>query len=188
MTIGLTKENVLSGISEQQPCLKGAPGSVPMVFIVGSSGSGKTTLIERLTQVFTRNGVRVGTIKHDLHGFEMDRPGKDTWRHKQAGAVATIISSPKQIGMVRDVDHDHAPDELACLIQDVDVILVEGYKSVDQPKIEVFRPVNGKLPSCRGESHLLAVVSDVQLDWEIPCFLMEKMEDLAGFIMDRFAI
>ncbi|HUU81381.1 MAG TPA: molybdopterin-guanine dinucleotide biosynthesis protein B, partial [Acidobacteriota bacterium] len=86
--------------------------NLPIVLFVGSSGSGKTTLLEKLIPELTRRGLRVGTIKHDVHGFEMDQPGKDSWRHKHAGALASIISSPHQIGEVMDVDHDHSLDEL----------------------------------------------------------------------------
>jgi len=160
--------------------------SVPMVFIVGFSGSGKTTLIERLIHVLVRNGVRVGTIKHDVHGFEMDSPGKDTWRHKRAGAGATIISSPARIGMVKDVDHDLSPNELAGLMQDMDIILVEGYKSIRQPKIEVFRSGNDKSPVCRDDRHLIAVVSDVPQNWGVPCFLMDQVDEIAAFITEKF--
>ena len=97
----------------------------PIVSIVGYSGSGKTKLIEKLISAFKQRGVRVGTIKHDVHGFEMDRPGKDSWRHKQAGASTTIITSPRQIGMVMDADHDHHPLELMPLMAGMDIVLVE---------------------------------------------------------------
>ena len=94
----------------------------PVVSIVGYSGSGKTTLIEKLISALKQRGLRVGTIKHDVHGFEMDRPGKDSWRHKQAGASATIITSPRQIGMVMDADHDHHPMELLPLMAGMDIV------------------------------------------------------------------
>ena len=83
-----------------------------VVSIVGKSDSGKTTLIEKLLPALIERGVRVGTIKHDVHGFEMDREGKDSYRHKHAGAAVTLISSPRQVGMVRDVSHDHRIEEL----------------------------------------------------------------------------
>ena len=98
----------------------------PVVSVVGKSNSGKTTFLVNLIAELTQRGFRVGTIKHDVHGFEMDRPGKDSWRHKKAGASTTIISSPYQIGMVKDVDHDHHPDEIIPLLSDVDIILTRG--------------------------------------------------------------
>ncbi len=88
--------------TEQQSTLLTSHSTPPLVSIVGNSGAGKTTLLEKLIAAVTQRGFRVGTIKHDVHGFEMDKPGKDSWRHKQAGAVTTLISSPKRIGMVMD--------------------------------------------------------------------------------------
>ena len=108
----------------------------PIISIVGASGAGKTTLLEKLIPALSRRGYKTGTIKHDIHGFEIDRPGKDSWRHKHAGASSTIISSPFQIGMVMDVDHDHGLDELAPFLANVDVILTEGYKREYKAKFE----------------------------------------------------
>ena len=113
--------------------------TTPVVCIVGFSGAGKTTVTVGLVAALKQRGLRVGTIKHDVHGFEIDRPGKDSWRHKQAGASTTIISSPAQIGLVKDVDHDHHPLELLPLLGEMDIVLVEGFKQADLPKIEVFR-------------------------------------------------
>nr|NIR17513.1 molybdopterin-guanine dinucleotide biosynthesis protein B [Desulfobacterales bacterium]NIW15817.1 molybdopterin-guanine dinucleotide biosynthesis protein B [Candidatus Bathyarchaeota archaeon] len=114
------------------------PENPAIVSIVGKSGSGKTTLLEKLIPELTGMGLKVGTIKHDVHGFEIDHPGKDSWRHKQAGSRITIISSPQRIGMVMDVDHDHTLDELASFFSGVDIILTEGYKRENKPKIEIF--------------------------------------------------
>ena len=108
-----------------------------IVTFVGRSGAGKTTLIERLIPELRGRGVRVGTVKHDVHGFEMDRPGKDSFRHKHAGAQVTVISSPNQIGIVMDVDHDHHPDELGVFFSEMDIVLTEGYKRQRRPKVEV---------------------------------------------------
>lgn len=160
----------------------------PMVACVGYSGSGKTTFLVKLIAEFHQRGLRVGTLKHDVHGFEMDRPGKDTWRHKQAGAAMTIISSPGRIGMVRDVDHDHQPQELRPLLGGMDLILVEGYKGSTLPKIEIFRPETGKSPACRGDAHLVALVSDAPLDWGVPQFGLEDVAALADFITRKFKL
>ena len=123
----------------------------PVLCVVGFSGSGKTTLLVQLVTNLTRRGLRVATIKHDVHGFDMDQPGKDSWRHKQAGAAATVVTSPKQIGMVMDADHDHQPLELIPLLPAVDIVLVEGFKRSDLPKIEVFRAENDKPPACKDD-------------------------------------
>jgi len=158
----------------------------PIVLFVGYSGSGKTTLLEKLIPELTRRGLRVGTIKHDVHGFEMDQPGKDSWRHKHAGAAASIISSPYQIGEVMDVDHDHSLDELAPLLSHVDIILTEGYKREHKPKIEVFRPEVRDDPLCKGDKDLLALVSDSPVDLGVPRYLTDDVEGVADFLIAHF--
>ena len=162
--------------------------TAPVVCIVGFSGAGKTTVTVGLVAALKQRGLRVGTIKHDVHGFEMDRPGKDSWLHKKAGAATTIISSPAQIGMMMDVDHDHHPLELLPLLGEMDIVLVEGFKQADLPKIEVFRPENEKPPACRNDRNLLAVVSDAHLDWCVPRYPANDFEGLAEFIMEHFRL
>jgi molybdopterin-guanine dinucleotide biosynthesis protein B len=161
---------------------KGLP---PIIAVVGRSGAGKTTLLEKLIRELKQRGLRIGTVKHDVHGFEMDKPGKDTWRHKKAGALTTLISSPYQIGMVRDVDHDHDLDELVPLFKDVDLILAEGYKRSKKPKIEIFRPEVDQEPLCRGDDHLIALVSDMALDLGVPRFSLDDTGGLAELLSRR---
>ena len=161
-------------------------GHPPMVGITGFSGSGKTTVTVGLVAEFNRRGLRVATIKHDVHGFEMDRPGKDSWRHKQAGAAATIVTSPDKIGMVMDADRDHQPWELLPLLSGMDLVLVEGFKRAPLPKIEVHRPETGKPPACRNDPNLIAVVSDADLNWGVPRFGSRNVSALADFIAARF--
>ena len=158
----------------------------PIVSIVGNSGSGKTTFIEKLIPELKRCGLKVGTIKHDVHGFEMDKPGKDSWRHKQAGASTTIISSPYQIGMVMDVNHDHKPDELLPLFPVVDIILTEGYKRGHCPKVEIFRPEISKEPLCKDDKNLLALISDSIIDLDVPRFSPEDINRVAEFLTSHF--
>jgi molybdopterin-guanine dinucleotide biosynthesis protein B len=158
----------------------------PVVSIVGYSGSGKTTLLEKLISELKARGYVVGTIKHDVHGFEMDKPGKDSWRHKKAGASATIISSPYQIGMVRDVEHDHQPEELMALLPDMDIILTEGYKKENLPKLEVFRSEVHKAPLFKGDKSLLAMISDDPIDLGVPRFSLGDGIKLADFLIKHF--
>lgn len=165
--------------------VKPAP-RVPYLSVVGFSGSGKTTLMERLIAELNGRGLRLGTIKHDAHGFEMDRPGKDSWRHKQAGATVTMIASPHQIGMVRDVDHDHRLEELLPLLPKVDLVLAEGFKRGTHPKIEIHRPEANAKPACKGDPYLIAVVSHAALEWGVPCFELDDLCALADFIQDHF--
>ena len=158
----------------------------PVISVVGYSGSGKTTLLEKLISELTQRGYAVGTIKHDVHGFEMYKPGKDTWRHKKAGASATIISSPYQIGMVRDVEHDHQPEELMALLPDMDIILTEGYKKENLPKLEVFRSKVHKAPLFKGDKSLLALISDDPIDLGVPRFSLNDGQKLADFLIRHF--
>jgi len=158
----------------------------PMVSIVGNSGAGKTTLIEKLIPEIISRGLCVGTIKHDVHGFQMDKPGKDSWRHKQAGASATLISSPHQIGMVMDVDRERQPIELVSLLSHVDIVLLEGYKRAKHPKIEIFRPEAYPEPICRDDEHLIALVSNVPMDMGVLRFATDNIKGLTDFIIDYF--
>ncbi len=160
----------------------------PVVSFVGHSGSGKTTFVEKLIRVLTRSGVRLAVIKHDVHGFQMDRPGKDSYRHKQAGAVATMVSSPKQIGMVMDADYDHTPDELVPMLTFADLIITEGYKRGPYPKVEVFRPeaTGDRHPLCHGDSRLIALISDAPLEETVPVFGAGDIERVADFLMRHF--
>ena len=133
---------------------------IPIISIVGKSDSGKTTLIEKLLPELTRRGYRVATVKHDVHGFEVDREGKDSWRHKRAGAHSVVISSPNKVALIRDVERDLSLEEIGeKFIQDVDLIISEGYKKDTQPKIEVFRKGKHKELLCTKEDNLIAIVS-----------------------------
>jgi molybdopterin-guanine dinucleotide biosynthesis protein B len=160
---------------------------IPIISIVGKSDSGKTTLIEKLVPELTRRGYRVATVKHDMHEFEVDREGKDSWRHKQAGAHTVVISSPKKIALIRDVERDLKLEEIRDkLIQDVDLILTEGYKKDVQPKIEVFREEKHKELLCTKEDNLVGIVSNKTFDIGVSCFFLDDMKGLADYIESRF--
>jgi len=131
-------------------------------------------------------GYRVGSIKHDVHGFELDKPGKDSWRHKHAGASTTVISSHSQIGMVMDVDHDHHPDELKGFFTNVDIILTEGYKQGNKPKLEIFRNNVHEEPLCKNDEHLIALISDMRIDLGVPQFSLDDIDGLADFLISSF--
>lgn len=160
---------------------------IPIISIVGKSDSGKTTLIEKLVPELTRRGYRVATVKHDMHRFEVDREGKDSWRHKQAGAHTVVISSPQKLALIRDVEKDLTLDEIrGRWIQDVDLILSEGYKRDVQPKIEVFRKEKHKKLLCTKKDNLVAVVSNRKFRVTVPCFDLEDMRGLSNFIEKEF--
>ncbi len=160
---------------------------IPIISIVGKSDSGKTTLIEKLLPELTRRGHRIATVKHDIHGFEVDREGKDSWRHKQAGAHTVVIASPHKVALIRDVEKDWNLEEIrGQLIRDVDLILSEGYKKDIQPKIEIFRKEKHRELLCTKEDNLIAVVSDSSFDIGVPCFHLDDMKGLADFIEKEF--
>lgn len=160
---------------------------IPIISIVGKSDSGKTTLIEKLVPELTRRGYRVATVKHDVHGFEVDREGKDSWRHKQAGAHTVVISSPKKVALIRDVEKDLTLEEIReKLIQDVDLVLSEGYKKDVQPKIEIFRKEKHKELLCTKEDNLIAIVSDKKFRVGVSCFFLDDIRGVADFIEKKY--
>ncbi len=158
----------------------------PLIAIVGASGVGKTTYMEKLIPELAARGLKIGTIKHDVHGFEMDKPGKDSWRHKKAGAFTTIISSPDQIGMVADVDHDHTPGELARFFPGADLIIAEGYKHGNLPKLEVFRTEISDTLLCKSDDSLMAVITDSPIKLNVPLFAVEDIRGAADYLIKRF--
>jgi len=158
----------------------------PLVGIVGRSNAGKTTLIEKLLPELIRLGLSVGTIKHDVHGFDIDVPGKDSWRHKRAGARRTVISSPAKLALIEDTDHDLSLDELLEFFRGLDLVLAEGYKRENRPKVEVYRPEAHPEPLCRLDKNLIALVSDIPLALNVPRFGLEDAAGLAAFLKQYF--
>ncbi|MGQ9648320.1 MAG: molybdopterin-guanine dinucleotide biosynthesis protein B [Thermodesulfobacteriota bacterium] len=160
---------------------------IPIVSIVGKSDSGKTTFIEKLVPELTRRGYRIATVKHDVHGFEVDHEGKDSWRHKQAGAHTVVISSPEKVALIRDVDKDLTLSEIReRFIQDVDLIVSEGFKKDVQPKIEIFRKEKHKKLLCTKEDNLIAIVSDKKFRVGVPCFFLDEVKGVADFIEKKY--
>ena len=160
---------------------------IPVVSFVGWSGSGKTTLLEKLIPELVRRGYRVATVKHDVHGFEMDREGKDTWRHRKAGSSCTLISSSSRLALVRDMDHDASLDEIReRFVSDVDILLAEGFKKEPGPKIEVFRAGVHPEPMFAGHPDLIALVSDTTFTIAAPVVGLEDARGLADIIEEKF--
>ncbi|HTW73039.1 MAG TPA: molybdopterin-guanine dinucleotide biosynthesis protein B [Acetobacteraceae bacterium] len=132
--------------------------------IVGWSGSGKTTLIEALLPLFRARGLTVSTVKHTHHGFDMDRAGKDTYRHREAGAHEVLVASSQRWALLHEVAGPEPPlPELLARMQPVDVVLVEGFKSHPFPKLEVHRPALRKPPIWLTEPDVKAVAADAPL-------------------------
>lgn len=160
----------------------GRDSMIPVISVVGRSNCGKTTYLEKLISEMKNRGYRVAVIKHDVHGFEMDKPGKDTWRHAQAGADIVCISSPQKMAMIKKVDEELSLDEVVSHIAGVDIIFTEGYKRESKKKIEIFRQLVSDTPLCSREE-LLAVVSDTRLYEEIPHFSLEDPTAMADFLV-----
>ena len=161
---------------------------IPIISIVGKSNSGKTTLLEKIVKQLTSRGYRIGTIKHDAHSFEIDHEGKDSWRHKQAGAAVTIISSAAKLALVADTDHDHPVSEIRALyMRGVDLIITEGYKRESHPKIEVFRREMHRELLCTDDDNLIAIAGNPSASpIDIPVFDLDDVQPLCDFVEQRF--
>ena len=132
--------------------------------LAGWSGSGKTTLLERLLPLLLARGLSVSTIKHAHHGFDLDQPGKDSWRHRQAGAAEVLIASGARWALMHEVrGEEPSLAELLGRLAPVDLVLVEGFKASPHPKIEVHRPALGKPPLWPGRADIVAVAADAPL-------------------------
>jgi molybdopterin-guanine dinucleotide biosynthesis protein B len=130
--------------------------------IIGASGSGKTTLIAALLPALRARGLRVSTVKHAHHGFDMDRPGKDSWRHRAAGAEEVMVVSAGRWALLREMqDHDEVGlDAILARMSAVDLVLIEGFRKNAMPKLEVYRPSLGKPPFYPTDPGITAVASD----------------------------
>lgn len=152
-----------------------------VIAIVGVSGSGKTTLIERLIPVFRGWGFRVGTLKHDAHHFEVDVPGKDTWRHREAGAEAVVICNAEKLAVMRRVENCPDPlDIVRVYMNDLDLVLVEGFKDyMGFPKIEVIRKAVSNAPRSALAS-LSGIVADLDMELcRVPRFDLDDIKGIA---------
>ena len=160
----------------------------PVLGLIGRPDCGKTTLIEKLIPALAAQGLRVGTIKHHHGDIRMDTPGKDTWRHKQAGAQVVLLSSPAGIGLIRDTEEDTPVTDLVSMyFQDVDLVIAEGYKDKDAvfPKIEVFRSAIYDEPLADPGGSVIVMVSDIRVREDLPWFRPDEAKPLAEFIREK---
>jgi molybdopterin-guanine dinucleotide biosynthesis protein B len=154
--------------------------------IAGYSGSGKTTLIERVLPLLTVRGVRVGVIKHTHHDFDIDRPGKDSWRAREAGAAAVLLASDHRTAVL--TEHRDTPPRLEDLLNTLpqcDLVLVEGYKREAIPKLEVRRAETAKPWLFPDDPTILVVASDVAPPDGFPRIDLDAVQQLADFILDH---
>jgi molybdopterin-guanine dinucleotide biosynthesis protein B len=137
----------------------------------GFSGSGKTTLVERLIPALRSRGLRVSVAKHAHHGFDVDQPGKDSWRHRQAGAFEVIVASDRRLALMREFERParmNVHHLLAELYDGVDWVLVEGFKESDLPKIEVWRAAAGKPARYPDDDFIVAIATDSPGELPLP--------------------
>ena len=157
----------------------------PIVSIVGKSKSGKTTLIEKLIRELKSRGYRVATIKHTPQMLTFDEPGKDSWRHTQAGSEATVTSSPDKMVLIKPVSGDLSLEQIAHLLgEDYDIILTEGFKQGNAPKIEIHRKQAG--PPLASVRKLIAIATDEPLETKTRQFSLEDIKGLADLLEKGF--
>lgn len=156
-----------------------------IISIVGESKSGKTTLIEKLISELKSRGYRVATIKHSVHGLNLDTPGKDSWRHIQAGSAATAIVSPDRIVLIKTITAEPDLNEIARLFdEDYDIILAEGFKQSQASKVEVHRKAAG--PTLSRVNNLIAIATDEPLETKTRQFSLNDVLGLADFLESDF--
>lgn len=156
--------------------------------IAGWSGSGKTTLMKRLIPLLGARGFSVSSMKHAHHEFDIDLPGKDSYEHRKAGAREVMISSANRWALMHELKGDDEPSlaELIARMSPVDLVLVEGFKWEDHPKLEIHRPSVGKPLLQPGDPHIVAVASDTELaDLSVPLFDLSNVAAIADFIVRR---
>ncbi len=158
--------------------------------IAGFSGSGKTTLIEKMIPVFVREGVRVSLIKHAHHEFDVDHPGKDSYRHRHAGCAEVLISSSKRWALMHELRGaaESTLQEQLKHLSPCDLVIIEGYKSEPIPKVEVHRRTSGAPLLFPDDPHVLAIATDEALDCAMPQFELDDAEGVARFILQHLGL
>ena len=160
---------------------------LPIISIVGASNSGKTTFLEKLIPELVAKGYKVGAVKHDAHGFEIDREGKDTWRLRRAGAGVVAITSPDQVAWIRRTYAEMSLQEIAArFFWTEDILITEGFKRAHFPKIEVFRSAVEPKPICGQGDNLIALVSDDTVEAQVPRFSFADPRGVAEFVENRY--
>ena len=158
--------------------------------IAGFSGSGKTTLIEKMIPVLVREGIRVSLVKHAHHEFDIDQPGKDSYRHRHAGCGEVLISSSKRWALMHELRAAAEPSlqEQLKHLSPCDLVIVEGYKSEPIPKIEVHRRSSNGPLLYPEDAHVVAVVTDEPLDTALPQFHLDDAEGVAHFMLQHLGL
>ena len=157
-----------------------------IISIAGKSNSGKTTLLEKLIFELNSRGYKIGSVKHTHDGFDFDKKGKDSWRHKRAGARATLVVTDTKIALVKE-DTSSYIQKMETFLGDNDLILAEGFKKQPLPKIEIFRSDSDhKEPMCLDDPNLIAFVTDAQYHPRVPVFGLNDVQEIASFIEKNY--
>jgi molybdopterin-guanine dinucleotide biosynthesis protein B len=153
----------------------------------GYSGSGKTTLIEQLIPRLVLRGLRVSLIKHAHHLFDIDKPGKDSYRHREAGASEVLITSDQRWVLMHELRDEPEPslDEQLRRFSPCDLVLVEGYKHAPIPKLEVCRPRLGRPLLHPSDPGIVAVAADAPVETRLPLLDLNRPDDIVDFIIDH---
>ena len=160
----------------------------PIFGIVGWKNAGKTTLVEKLVACFTARGLKVSTVKHAHHDFDIDHPGKDSYKHREAGAVQVVIASDKRLAMLKENPKSTSPtvDDALRWIDPCDLVLIEGFKQYDHAKLEVMRGPSDLPLIASSDPTIKAVVTDNTLaDLELPLFRADDIDAIADFIFQE---
>lgn len=156
----------------------------------GYSGSGKTTLIEQLIPLLTARGLKVSLIKHAHHTFDVDTPGKDSYRHRHAGCTEVLVTSPKRWVLMHELRDAPEPDlnQQLMHLSPCDVVLIEGFKREPIPKIEVYRAAVGEPPLYPHDTNIVAVASDARLDTPLPQLDLNQPAQIATFVLNHLGL
>jgi molybdopterin-guanine dinucleotide biosynthesis protein B len=151
----------------------------------GWSGSGKTTLIEKLIPLFVKHGLRVSLIKHAHHTFDVDHPGKDSYRHRHAGAMEVLVTSSRRWALMHELGGGEEPpfEEQIRHFSPCDLLIVEGFKYAPIAKIEVWRTVTGESMLHPNDPHIVAVATDAKLETKLPLLDLNDPVAVAAFIL-----
>lgn len=158
--------------------------------VIGWKNAGKTGLMERLVTEITGRGITVSTVKHAHHSFDVDHPGKDSFRHRTAGASEVLLASGNRFALMHELRGEKEPTlaELLTRLSPVDLVLIEGYKRDDHPKVEAHRAVTGNPLIAPGDPTVRAVAADVPLDLDRPVFDLNDTASIADFILSEVGL
>jgi len=160
----------------------------PVVSVVGTTGSGKTTFLEQLIKELKSRNWRIGIIKNDVHGFEIDKPGKSTWRFREAGADNVMICGPDKMAFIERHEEKKGLDHYLTFFKEMDLVLTEGFKKENKPKLELYRLDNGKDYLLCDEAELAALITDDPPPRKTskPIFRFQDIKKIADFLEENF--